>query len=137
MEPVLFKQKFYLRDDMAMNHPRPKLILILEPEEYLVAIYGRYFLQPHFRLKTLGDMHEEGPDFSPDLLIINTDAYFEWLVKLKKDFPNLPVISIGDSLTAGQLKQLMSYGVTSHINKKFSRPNDMVTLTKTILMFNQ
>lgn len=135
--PLMFRQKYYLGESLTKASWRPKLILVLEPEEYLLRIYARYFSFPYFQFQacqTWADFKRQLVTLVPDLLIVNTDQWFYDLLQLKIHWPSQPIISLGHNLTPEQLKQLMAYGISGHINRKFTRPQDLVEVVKTILM---
>jgi len=139
-----FKQKFNITE--LADRPAPSLkIIIMETEEYLVALYTRY-LQAHdfvaLHCKEAGGLKDLIVYHQPDLLIIGSGAVLdpafllELLFDIKRIFSTLPVITIGNNISPQMLKQLMSAGISGHIDRRLSKPEDVVAVVKTILQKN-
>ena len=138
----IFKQKIRIVDELAYLPRNTKTILIYEPLSDLSALYAHYLSSHNFNIHHCPDMNFLRPAIaavSPDLLIFSLDAAVSWsqnkslLLGLLKDFPKLSVISTSFNLNNENLKELMSLGVLSHINRRLSRPQDVVVIVKNIL----
>jgi hypothetical protein len=137
----LFRQKLNLVD-LAGLAVRPKRILIYEPEDYLAALYAHYLRAHNFDIKHCPNLNEiagEITSFQPHLVIFSTDrvgqrAKFPGLIlSLSRKFPDLHFLTTGYNLSHEGIKELMSAGVESHLNRRLSRPQDIPVLVETIL----
>ena len=138
----IFAQKLNMKNVRSDFEYPPKLVAIFEPEEYLRALYEKKFRAHNFLVQQIsGTKQLLGllDLLTPDLLIINSQfsadhrLVISFLKQLHVKFPSLPKVSLGKDLPAEHLKQLMSYGVVSHVERRLSRPNDLVAIAKTIL----
>ena len=137
----LFKQKFNFAE-LAGLAVLPKRILIYEPEDYLAALYAHYLRLHNFDIKdcpNLGEINEIIMSFKPHLLIFCADGVREssqfpgMILSLSRRFPDLHFLATGYNLSHQGIKELMSAGVESHLNRRLSRPQDITVLVKTIL----
>jgi len=136
----IFKQKINLKDLAALENAKNK-VLLYQPEEYLGALYSHYLRFHNFDVKHCQDIanlkfHIE--NFQPEILIysiegVSTPSVIASLATLKKHWPNTTVVTTGFNTDAQILKHLLTAGVASHINRCHSRPEDIVTITKTLL----
>jgi hypothetical protein len=138
----IFKQKFQLSDLAGLRQER-KRIVIFEPEEYLAALYGHYLYAHNFDIKhcwNINKLREAIINFQPELLIFCADTSQPLLKTslipggLISEFPNLKVVSTGYNLNSQGIGELMAVGVISHINRRLSRPQDIVEIVKTLLL---
>jgi DNA-binding NarL/FixJ family response regulator len=65
------------------------------------------------------------------------DEQQQWLVVAKNSYPNVKIITLGMGLPEGYLTNLMSAGIVGHIDRKLTRPQDLVLLIKTIINPNR
>ncbi len=136
----LFKQKLLIGDLVDLEL-RPKRVLIHEPEEYLSALYGSYLRAHNFEVAHCPNLNlliQTSADFLPDVLIFNLEAgqakvLVAWLSKFSRSFPNISVITTGFNTDAEVLKNLMPTGLISHINRRLSKPQDIVEVVKALL----
>ncbi len=135
----LFKQKLNLRELVGVEELRYK-VLIYEPESYLSALYAHYLSVHNLDIKhcpNLLNIKEAIAVFAPDLLVFSYDDDIPKQAKVLNHllacFPNLKVVSIGSDIHNDCLKELMSLGIVSHINRKLTRPQDVVEVIKTLL----
>ena len=137
----LFKQKFNVAD-LAKIPERKNRVLIFGSDVYLCQLYIS-----HLRMSSLDARHCAGAellgralaDFFPCLLVVDLDSLggfgesrLRWL-NFKRDFPSLLVVTISRNLDAQSVGKLMSAGVSSHINRNFSRPQDVAEVVKVLL----
>ena len=135
----IFRQKLNLGE--LVNHEQePRKILVFEPEQYLGALYRHYLLEHNFDVKHCPELDRIKAalfDFSPHVLVFNA----EWpgsegnreIMSIKRNFPELVVVSTGYNIGNEDLKLLMQAGVSSHINRRLSRPQDLVEIVKAVL----
>ncbi len=139
--PYLFKNRFSIAELASIDSAVQRIVLA-EPEEYLRELYAQLLANNNFRIfhsSGSAALENEIRQFSPHLLIISSnfagaDSQLPpVLKKLKYGFPNLPVVTLGYNLDNEQLKALMSAGISSHIDRRLTRPADVVMVVKTIL----
>jgi DNA-binding NtrC family response regulator len=135
----IFKQQLNLRD-LADLESQPKRILIYEPESYLAALYCHYLNKHNFDIKHCSNLAEVGrsiKDFQPHLLIFSADGdSFKspgMISSLSRAFPGLQLLTTGYNLSSQSIKTLMDAGVLGHLNRRLSRPQDIVEIVKTLL----
>ena len=135
----IFKQKLQI-SDLADLKQTQKKVLLYQPEEYLGLLYGHYLKLHNFDVKhcpALDTIKAQATAFLPHVLIFNIhgqDANRElsWLGGFKKEFPSVYVVTVGMNIDAGSLKKLLDIGVSSHVNRRHSRPQDIAILTKAL-----
>ncbi|MCX6796902.1 MAG: hypothetical protein NTX98_00275, partial [Candidatus Doudnabacteria bacterium] len=75
-------------------------------------------------------------EVQPHLLVVNIkfleDGRFE---RLKRYFPWAKILSIGYNSDAGAVKKAMACGASSHIDRKTTKPMDIVHVAKSILEY--
>jgi DNA-binding NtrC family response regulator len=140
----LFKQKLDLGDLISLNYSPPKVVLVAEPEEYLLNIYCNclrsYNLQVE-ECRRIEDIFKSIKQYSPHLLLLslafppNFYRLFFILENLRKNHPNLRILTIGDKVNTEVIKRLMSVGVSSHIEKQLTRPQDIILIARSILEY--
>ena len=138
----LIKEKFNLLDLAPPRNQSSKLVLIVEPEEYLLSLYAHYLTNHSFKVVSClqpSVLHKSISNHKPDLLIVNTGIFsqFGMLVEalkgLRDEFRSLPMVTIGYNLNGQELGKLMAAGISSHIDRKLTRPMDLVHVVKVIL----
>jgi len=135
----LFKQKLRLEELVDVDSIKRR-ILMFEPDEDLAAVYARYLSFNNFQLRHVPTLFNlQATLFNPELLIFRADIPFplagtkNLFRRLMGDFPGLKVITTGYNLSSEDIRELMSSGVVSHMNRRTSRPQDLVLVVKTIL----
>lgn len=137
----LIKQQIKLSDlvDLAGDL---KLVLVAEPEDCLYGIYARHLREHRFvvhRCDGLDRVPDRLREHCPHLLVLSLEfdggvrSAVRLLRRLKEEFPELHVVTVSTAAGADDLKVLMSAGVSSHIDRKFSRPQDVAVVAKTVL----
>jgi DNA-binding response OmpR family regulator len=138
----LFKEKFNLLDLVPVKKQPLKLVMILEPEEYLLSLYSHYLERNNFQVKhcrQVDALHKEIHSHHPDLLILNTGifkqlgALVDLLTELRQSFAGLPVVTIGHNINGEDISKMMATGISSHIDRRLSRPRDVVHVVEAIL----
>ncbi len=133
----IFKQKLQIRDLAGIQSLRKK-ILIYEPEPYLSALYAHYLRVHNFDVKhcpSLDVLRDEAEIILPDVLVFSAehDKAIAWLLNFTKSFPNILVVTTGFKADSEVLKQFMSAGVSGHINRRLTRPQDLGVIIKSLL----
>ena len=136
----LLKQKFNIADLVEIPSEKVEVLLVLE-EPSLGEIYHRHFLQQGYEAN-LADFTnlDYVSALLPTAALIVMDFYahsqqpkLEFLRHVRKNFPRVSVITVGHALEDHVMHQLMEAGVVGHVNRKFSRPFDIIEIAKTIL----
>jgi len=134
----LIKEKFSIADLTGIR-VEPNRVIICEPEEYLAALYGYHLMQHNFDVRHCRgekDVKELLLSFSPRLLVINIEAENlnrDLLFSLCRQFPSLNIITIGYNIGGEVIKKLMSDGICGHIDRRLSRPKDLIYVVKAVL----
>ena len=137
----LIKEKFNFRDLANVVLLQKRVLLVID-EITLQDIYVRHLEAQQFLVTTA-----KFADFfaiaeavkSADMLILDFNKFIfnqrlEFLKSLVKSFPHLPVITIGFSLEEEMLSSLMALGIVGHLDRKLSRPQDLLALIKTLIV---
>ena len=139
--PYFVKEKFHI-SDLLPAQDTAKSIALVEPEEYLANLYRRYLT-----LQGYAVTHYQGPRHvphvfltaMPDVLILNSEVFekvgaaVEKISDVLQLYPHLLVVTIGYNTQADDLQKLMSAGIASHINRKLSKPQDLVDVVRAVL----
>ncbi len=134
------RQKFNINE--LVNAPRnQKRVLLVISEEYLREIYCRHLEANDFEVfvSNFGNhpVIARFLNFS-DILIIDLknseeDDKLDFLKIIAREFPQISVITVGHGLDEKLLRPLMALGVVGHLDRRFSRPQDLIDIAKTIL----
>ena len=117
-------------------------VLLFEQENSLAGIYVKHFAQKNFVCHTcnsLNTLFNAVKVVMPKVLVlgfpenINFSEIVSQIANLKNSFKLLPIICYSYSLPAELVKELMALGVFSHIDRKFSRPRDLVNLVECLV----
>ena len=135
------KQKFNVHE-LAASRLRPIAVAIIEPDEYLAALYARYIsaahLQTHMRHDVDG-IHGFIKTIQPHIIIINPNIqpspkiFISILNTIRENFPAILLVTIGLSSDSEAIKDYMDSGISSHINRAHTRPQDVVVIIKSLL----
>lgn len=137
----LFRQKFNVAD-LARIPEQKNRVLIFGFDVYLCQLYESLLCLHSLDVKhcaTEESLRLALADFFPRLLLLDLDslgsAGESWLKSLyfRWDFPSLIIVTISRNLDAQSVGKLMGAGVSSHINREYSRPQDVATVVKTLL----
>ncbi len=139
--PYLFKQQFEI-SDLVFPAPQKMSVVIMEPEFYLAQLSARYLKNGGFAIHHCAHV-EILPDFlhhvEPTALLINPESYQQLnkainaLANINKNFPKLITVTIAHNLEAETLRELMSAGISGHINRHLSRPQDVAEVIKALI----
>jgi hypothetical protein len=137
----LFRQKFKV-DDLANLTAEKIPVLIFSADSFLAQIYAAYLRAHNLEVKHCQDelmLKDSLLRFAPRLLLADANFFSSiggnWLgpINIKRDFPSLLVVTVGRGLGAESLAKLMRAGVSSHVDRRFSRPQDLAVVVKTLL----
>ncbi len=136
----LYRQKINLLE-LAPAKLQPKTVLLAEPEEYLLALYSGYLHNSNFKVHHC-DQVELLEDMiirhSPHILILSVHFFeqpaenLHLLRRLKHNYPSLPIVTVGYKLNSDHLRQFMSAGIDSYIERMLTRPKDIIMVINTI-----
>ena len=122
-----------------------KLVGLFETDYYLAGLYKQYLESNNFLVKfclQAGDLYEFVFKFSPHVIVMNSDMFgkpkelVQSIKKIIADYPKLHIVTVGYNTMQDQLKDLMSAGIAGHMNRKLSRPQDLVVVIKSLLHVN-
>lgn len=124
-----------------MESEKKRVLLHLE-EQYLSSLFLKYLEVHNFLVaecRQAPSLAEDVHQFSPHLLILGVqeeksfDSAVSLVASLRSRHPQLSVMTVGYNLDHEKLKILMDSGITSHLDRRFSRPQDVVVMVKTLL----
>jgi hypothetical protein len=125
-----------------INRPKAEagLVFVFEPEEYLLDLYCKYLLQEKYAVKGFRDLDMavslKGEAAEPDVAVINTGFLQQpnFRVFRSRTLPDrTKIISIGSGVDAKFVGNLMSLGVSSHLERRLSRPGDLVEIVRALI----
>ncbi len=134
----IFKEKFKIAD-LAHTPTQSHRVVVCEPEEYLAALYGHYLSAHNFDIKhcpQIGKLREVLNSFRPRLLILNIEeknADGGLVQNLRRQFPNIRLITMGYNTGGEIIKELMNAGICGHIDRRLSRPKDLIYIVKAVI----
>lgn len=137
----LFRQKLKISDLVVLEQNLQK-ILLAEAEEYRSALYSQYLSSETQVVLRCGDLYDLAGQIrkhSPHLLVLSVEMVpgftraVSLLRRLRSDYPGLQIVTLGHGLDADEVKQLMGTGVCGHVDRRFSRPQDLAEIVRTIL----
>ena len=137
----VFKEKFQLAD-LANVSRVAKCVVLLETDSILRDIYktefgllglDSVFCENQFEVDSVVKRH------NPHLFICNTDIFkneselIELLKYIKKIYHYLPLLTYSLRTSPDLLSKLLNCGVSSHLDRKFSRPRDLLDIVRAVL----
>lgn len=137
----LLRQKFNINELVSLSN-RAKKVLLAMSEENLREIYERHLKIHGF--KTIGchfANHAQVALALPDcdLLVIDFNAAqesqdkMEFLKIINRNFPKIPVVTVGNALGNVLLEKLMALGIVGHLDRRLTRPADLAAIIKTFM----
>lgn len=134
----IFFQHYNL--ETMLSERQPKIILLAEPEPESQALYRRHLDAPDFVVNVCNDLAEIHNLLSstlPDLLILNPGANpvrsLTILKGIKKNYPAMRIITLGYGTPEEYLDRFMQLGVSYHINRNLTRPQDVAMAARQVL----
>jgi DNA-binding NarL/FixJ family response regulator len=121
--------------------PNTKIILLAEPELESRALYYKHLSSdPEVTVSICEEpskLLELLSSLEPDLLIINPGENparsLVFLQSIKKVQPSLRIITVGYGTPDNYLDRFMQLGVSYHINRHLSRPQDILAAAQQVL----
>lgn len=117
-----------------------KTILLAEPEQEARVLYYRHLSNSDASVILCTDLStllEDLTMLKPDLLVINPGENpansLAFLRNIKKTQPNLRIITIGYGTPDEYLDRFMQLGVSYHINRHLTRPQDVAVAAQQVL----
>lgn len=135
----IFYNHYYI--DPMTPLPTQKQIILAEPETETRALYHKHLSQNPYLAVTLCDdlsmLLSQLASLQPDLLIINPGENLArnlvFLASIKKTQPSLRIITVGYGTPEDYLDRYMKIGVTYHINRHLTRPQDVAAAAQLVL----
>lgn len=135
--------KYIVTEKFSMISPpetEAGLVFVFEPEEYLLDLYCKYLLQEKYAVKGFRGLDmgvkPKGETMEPDVAIINTQFLQQpnFGIFRSQALPDrTKIISIGSGIDAKFVGSLMSLGVSSHLERRLSRPGDLVEIVRALI----
>jgi DNA-binding NtrC family response regulator len=139
----VFRQKLNI-NDLVDHLPVAPKVLVAEIEPELGKMYCMHLadqkLQAH-HCNLPDRLHIMLKEVWPDVLVCGTDFFqdHDYLVVqldfVRKQHPLLKIITIGENLGVAEMKQLMRYGISGHLEKQLTRPTDVALIVRGLLGF--
>jgi DNA-binding NarL/FixJ family response regulator len=135
----LFKEHYSLPVMLPeSNEIRVYKAVVYEPQMELAQIYAKYLNQQN--LETYICLHQNSlsslsENLSPQILVYNIEGGYELLRNVKRQWPQMLVITIANDFGDTEIDDLMAIGVSGHINRKTTHPQDIGILVKELLQF--
>lgn len=135
----VLKQKFNIADLAQVNPVRARVLLVLE-EQLLGEIYRRHFFSHGFEaelaqerdLLRVTDLLKTSDLVVMDFSLENHGPRLQFLKWIRQGFPRISVITVGHALEDSIMNRIMDAGVAGHVDRKFSRPMDIIEIAKTL-----
>lgn len=138
----LFRQQFKI-SDLAAPRQRNYSVIVVEPDLYLAKLHELHLTGAGFEVhhchspELLSQYLAEVP---ASVLLLNPEIYGDFkravdgIRVINKKFPHIHLVTIAYNLESANLKELMSSGISSHINRKLSRPRDVADIIKSLII---
>lgn len=135
------QQKFQITDFLSPKLPQKKITVAADDDE-LRRLYCFYLHQHNFQAfpcAGVDSVHEHLKNFQPHLLLFcmngegkQRDA-LRHITVLSRQYPELKIVTIGIISRHDELKEILDLGVCGHIDRKLTRPRDIIEVVKVIL----
>lgn len=143
---LVIREKFHISDLIPLEDEELTVVLV-EPDWYLAKLYQRYLSAHNFVVHHSSqkenleeDLHVILARVSPKVLIVNPDIFenswraAQMIAGVGASFPSIMIVSVGYDTPAEDLRELMGAGVVSHINRRSSRPKDVASIVKALIV---
>ncbi len=135
----VLKQKFNIADLAEVSPARARVLLVLE-EQLLGEIYRRHFFSHGFEVELaherdllrVADLLKRADLVVMDFSLENHGPRLQFLKWVRQGFPRISVITVGHALEDSIMNRIMDAGVAGHVDRKFSRPMDIIEIAKTL-----
>ena len=136
---MYYKAK-YLVTTTALKGPT---VLIFSNESEIASLYGMHLTDRFFTVvfcedvsKLVSTIHEQNPAVVLLHLSDNVDSLLRKLSSFRRTYPDLPIVTVGLSLSEESMKAVMRLRGAGHINREYSKPKDIVVLLEQIISQN-
>ena len=135
------KQKFNINDLVALKIRMP-VVVVIEPDAYLADLYAKYIMAAHYKAhirRDILDIHSFLEQVNPHVILFNphmhpsTKVFVAELAKIRKNLPSVILITIGQTTETEEIKHYMEAGIASHINRRLTRPGDIIVIIQSLL----
>lgn len=138
----IFYKKFNMNEIFETNLNKP-IVVLAETDPETRAIYARYLSRANFIVNLCAEvdaLHKQMLVYEPDILVCNPNFLFGFsssvFHNIRSLYPKLPIVTVGDSVVDTDMDKLMKLGVSAHLSRKFSQPNDLVFTVEQLLYSN-
>jgi DNA-binding NtrC family response regulator len=115
-------------------------VLLVEPEPETRSFYTNQLSNMDMRVvarDNIRAMSEDAQSDQFDVVIVNPSddikSGISFLKAFRKDFPDLPVITMTLTMPDDTLDAIMNAGVTLHINRGLTRPRDLLLALEQVI----
>lgn len=135
-------KKVFKISDLAELENQLRKIVIISEDKALAEVYSNFLEDSNYSIHISGfsDISVLTNKISTsDLMVIDFsgvdyDSKIDFAFSVSKHFPALPIVSIGLHLHPDHLSVIMDFGAVGHIDRKFSKVQDIGHILKTILI---
>ena len=133
----LFRQTYNL--NTSLNKAE---VVLLEPETDLGRLYAKYLRDASYNVfqALLSDLHQILAEVEPKALVyssnLDSQAIIKQVTSIRRLYPNLHIITLSNHSEPIDVASWMEAGISAHINKKLSRPQDIVAALDQIFSSN-
>lgn len=136
----IFREKL-IRPGLVLQNVYPKVVLIADPQDTQCRIYARHFDANEVICQMCSEyhqLHKTIHELDPHLLLLTLTPFEKKIAEVKKitkKYPRLRIVTLSEGNEFSGLKELMSLGVSGHINKGLTRARDVVELAQSVLNY--
>lgn len=133
----LFRQTYNL--NTSLNKAE---VVLLEPELDLGRLYAKHLRDADYNVfqAMVSDLHQILAEVEPKALIYSSNLEPQTIIKhitsIRKLYPSLHIITLSNHNEPIDVASWMEAGISAHINKKLSRPQDIVVALDQIFSSN-
>lgn len=116
------------------------IVVLVEPEAETRAFYSRQLEEIGIQVHLADALDRMLPTVqanSPDVVIVNPssdlESGFKLIKMLKREFSDLPVITMTMAMREDQLDAIMQAGVSLHINRGLTKPRDLLLALEQVI----
>mgnify|MGYP000163769992 CR=1 FL=1 len=123
-----------------MENILPRTVLFADTNPEARQLYVKYLKDAHIDVVVCEDLDNLLPALAtskPLVLIFNSGQaikdHFPLFVQAKAIYPELFIITMGYAIAEDDLDALMRLGVSCHVNRSLTRPQDIVTAAEQVM----
>lgn len=140
MSETYISQQYHSLRNMPFEELHGAVVVLVEPDPETRALYSRQLEDIGMKVHPadeLGNMLTIVAEAEPDVVIVNPshdlETGFRLIKTLKKDYSELPVITMTLTMREDQLDAIMQAGVSLHINRGLTRPRDLLLALEQVI----